>query len=525
MTIHWRTTAAWCAAVCASPAVAGVATGGPARASSAQEILAAALDRLGGRESLAAVRWWFIAGSGDENLGADLQGITPSSPTVREHAEWLAVDARHADVAWERRTPRNDHSLRWRRFIYRHDSTGMVVWTDSMGTMNGGAASEARRRALIRRVPHLLLLEAATRADSVELGELGIIFGRTHRAVHARLADGARITLWVSTDSSLLHRADYQAHLPGRGDVTVSWEWPDWRTARQLPFAPVAHTIVIAGQTYQRVQYSRFETGTAAADSMLTVPVALRARRNEMSVTMAQSHGSASPRFAATGEVSPGVHVESVAGFNVLVVEFRDFVAVVEAPAFAPGFEAIPATVSDARVGEELVARVRVIAGARPIRYAILSHHHSDHVGNVRALAALGATIIVPNDAIQLIEAALRARHSQSRDTFPPAPRSVKVEGVSGMRTIADDTRHLVIYDVGSNPHTAQNLVVWLPAEQIAFQGDLFYYDEGGRYPPSGREAMNAFFVSWLRRQDLRPRAVYGVHNRGAASAEHLWRK
>jgi len=96
------------------------------------------------------------------------------------------------------------------------------------------------------------------------------------------------------------------------------------------------------------------------------------------------------------------------------------------------------------------------------------------------------------------------------------------VETVSDRRTISDGTRSLEIWNAGENPHTEENLFVWLPAERILFQGDLFYYSEGGAFPPSGRETMNRFFARFLDEKGLEPRAIYGVHNDGAAPPERL---
>lgn len=50
-------------------------------------------------------------------------------------------------------------------------------------------------------------------------------------------------------------------------------------------------------------------------------------------------------------------------------------------------------------------------------------------------------------------------------------------------------------------------------ARGIVFQGDLFYYDASGPFPPSGRGTMNGFFARWLGEHGLKPRAVYGVHS------------
>jgi hypothetical protein len=67
-----------------------------------------------------------------------------------------------------------------------------------------------------------------------------------------------------------------------------------------------------------------------------------------------------------------------------------------------------------------------------------------------------------------------------------------------------------------------ENLLFWLPAERILFQGDLFYYSEGDAFPPSGRETMNRFFAGFLSEKGIEPLAIYGVHNEGAAPPERL---
>ncbi|HTO86892.1 MAG TPA: hypothetical protein VMR54_05115 [Thermoanaerobaculia bacterium] len=82
--------------------------------------------------------------------------------------------------------------------------------------------------------------------------------------------------------------------------------------------------------------------------------------------------------------------------------------------------------------------------------------------------------------------------------------------------------RRLEVINVGANPHARENLFAWLPDERLLFQGDLFYYEEGAPFPPSGRETMNRFFAAWLAAPDLSPKAIYGVHDVGAVPPEAL---
>ncbi|MEW5919119.1 MAG: hypothetical protein AB1762_22130, partial [Gemmatimonadota bacterium] len=265
----------------------------------ARSILTTALDRLGGADHLRNQRTWFVAGTGEENLSAELQGLTPDEETVRPHEEWLGVDQQQAAVAWERRTPRNDHSVRWRRFLYGRDSTGFIVWTDSVSVMRAGATPMTRRRGMMRRIPQLLLLDAAS-ADSLRVGTTRMLGGKRHQEVRALLDDGW-ISLWISADSSLLNAAEYQTELPGRGGVTVRWEWRDWRRERAGVLRPGGHRVVIDGRTFQTVAYRRFEVAGPAADSLLRIPNEIRSRPRPMAMSAPATADSALP---VSGEVA-----------------------------------------------------------------------------------------------------------------------------------------------------------------------------------------------------------------------------
>jgi hypothetical protein len=125
---------------------------------------------------------------------------------------------------------------------------------------------------------------------------------------------------------------------------------------------------------------------------------------------------------------------------------------------------------------------------------------------------------------VSAVRRALTAPHALAPDRWSGDGRQVSVEAVPDRRVITDGRRRLEVVSVGENPHTNENLFAWLPEERIAIEGDLFYYEEGAPFPPSGRETMNRFFARWLETHNLAPRAVYGVHYAGAAGPEALAR-
>jgi len=495
-------------------ACAGVASGGDSPAASAargRAVLDRAVAELGGLAALEAPESWFVAGEGRENLSAELQGTVAARPTWRPHEERVAVDARTLSVAWERRTPRNDMSLRWRRFVRGRDSSGFYDFHGGFGRLRAAATPERDRRSLARRVPHLLLLEAATRATDVAWrGERRFADG-LHDEIAVTLPEGAVLSLLVARAPALLRRVSYTLELPGLGPVPVDWEWARWREDSRLGRIPLGHRVRVDGETFQEVRYSAYGADRDRARDLLSIPP----NRPAAAPASAMTAPSREPAPPASGEVAPGVHVIEAENFMVMFVEFRDFVVAMEAPENHPGLEGIPAARDTTPVTAGFLAAIRAAAPGKPVRYAVLSHHHSDHMGGARAFAEAGATLLVaPAD-----RAAARRAIGGRGETAAPA---AAIEPVAERRVITDGERTLEILNVGRNPHTDENLFAWLPRERIAFQGDLFYYQQGGEFPPPGRETMNRFFARWLARRGIAPLAIYGVHNDGAAGEREL---
>ncbi len=465
-----------------------------------EKVLTKALATLESGAGLDAITSIEVAGTGRENLSAEVQGMAPDAPTWRPHEEQLTVDARAMAVAWQRKTPRNDQSLRWRRLIYRPDSTGFVDFVAGYGGLRGTPAPEARRRALAHRVPHLLLIDVARR---------GMLLGWKQTRIYSRpsdvlttVLDGDTLLLTFTRDPALLHSVEFRRPQPTRGDVNIRWTWKHWRKDEQLGYAPRGHQIEVDGQTFQEVTYSRYVSPAPDVEA--------RMRAADAGPGMMAGSRGASPDtgLVATGEVAPGVHVERFSGFTVMFVEMQDYLVAIEAPEVSLGLEAIPPELTAAHPSDAFLARLRTQFPNKPVKYVVISHHHGDHMGGVRAFADAGATVIVPAGDRAAAQRALAGRGT--------------IETVADRREIQDATRTIQILNVGKNPHTDENLFVWLPNEKIGFQGDLFYDDPMGPFPPSGRGRMNRFTAEWLKSHRIEPRALYGVHNDGASGPGRL---
>ena len=488
---------------------------------SARAILLAAVDAMGGAEHLAKLDQWFVEGKGRENLTGELQGLSPGAPTWRAHEERIAVSRATGSVAWERRSPRNDFSLRWRRFIYKPDAFGVVDWTSGEGGFRGRAIPENERLALMHRIPHLLLLDAATHAKQLRLLGERRRNGLAYDTIEVVMAD-ARLTLFFARKPVVLARVEYSLYLPGRGDTLIGWQWHGWKRNQSLGFAPSGHAIDVGGTPFQEVEYSRYGASDPDAALLLSIPADLGP------ASRAHQEPPPPPAGPASGEIAPGVHVAAIRGFQVMFIEFKDFVVAFDAPAVAPGLEAIPAADQDANdsVSKDLAALIARTCPSKPIRYIVISHHHSDHLGGLHALASDNVTIYAAPSHVAAVQRSLGSPNAAASRAEKKEPHAIKakVAAVPERKTITDGMRTLEIINVGANPHTSANLFLWLPKEKLVLQGDLFYYREGDRFPPPGRETMNRFFSKWLADHQMEPKAVYGVHGAGAAGTEALAR-
>jgi hypothetical protein len=161
-----------------------------------------------------------------------------------------------------------------------------------------------------------------------------------------------------------------------------------------------------------------------------------------------------------------------------------------------------------ARVAEPLPATGEVAPG---VHVANLSGF------NVMFVEFRGCDLVVAPGNREAALETLERPHTLAPDDRTGRSADAPVETVADRFVITDGARRLEIWNVVKNPHTDENLFAWLSEERIVFQGDLFYFQEGRAFPPSGRGRMNGLFARRLRDRGIEPRAVYGVHNNGAA--------
>ena len=169
-----------------------------------------------------------------------------------------------------------------------------------------------------------------------------------------------------------------------------------------------------------------------------------------------------------TQKLADGVYLLGGASHNSVAIEFKDYIAVVEAP------------LDEARslaVIEEIVEA----DPDKPIRFLVNTHQHFDHIGGLRTYLHIGATIITH----------VKNYDFYNRDVLNYTPRTVKpdmvslwppteltegynVETVRENYALTDGRRTMQISYVQPLQHAEGMLMAYLPNEKLLIEADLF---------------------------------------------------
>src|SRR6185436_11523312 len=139
-------------------------------------------------------------------------------------------------------------------------------------------------------------------------------------------------------------------------------------------------------------------------------------------------------------ELAPGVQHVVGGSHNSLVVAMKDSVVVFDSP------------VSDWQSNWTLSA-IRAKYLGKPVKYLVLTHHHMDHAGGLRAYAAEGATIVVGKGTADHYRRVLAAPFTRNPDLSSRDLNRTEIIEVVDKRTFSDGTREVQAIVMVNNPH------------------------------------------------------------------------
>jgi glyoxylase-like metal-dependent hydrolase (beta-lactamase superfamily II) len=204
-------------------------------------------------------------------------------------------------------------------------------------------------------------------------------------------------------------------------------------------------------------------------------------------------------------KMANGVYLLGGGPANSYMIEFRDFVAVFEAP-----------------LNEErslgVIEAIAKLAPNKPIRYVIVSHPHFDHIGGLRTYNHIGATLVTHYINLKFLNRDVMTYKARTVkpdivSLWPPTEvaEGYNYEAIQERFVITDDTRNLHVYYVQPLQHVAGMLMAWLPNERIAFEADLFDTHEA---PRQSQLAAMRQFNTQVTRMKLDVATIAPVHGK-----------
>ena len=291
-------------------------------------------------------------------------------------------------------------------------------------------------------------------------------------------------------EGNVVHLVETWIPNPVIGDMRITHEYVRWKDFGGIKFYTQDHSHFVDAtqQDNRQFQIMEAKANVAVQPALFEVPaVVQQATRPQLRVQSTQ--------------LAQGVWLIGGGSHNSVLVEFRNFVAVVEAPQ------------NDER-SRAVVAEVRRLVPNKPIRYVVNTHYHWDHSGGLRGLVAAGAQLVTHDGNVEYYN---RMMFGTKRTLMPDSlsereellgtsirPQYVRVTNQPAMITdrvwgSPEAGRIVEFYSVGtgSPPWSSHNeffIVAYLPAERILINADLYSPPaagtEGPATPPEGMVAL-----------------------------------
>ena len=399
-----------------------------AQQTSPRDVLEQAAAAMGGLERLQSLENLVMTGFGQY---VNQQGGSALSPEPRAPLKWtVAHDAERVfDLENERALNRDRRGSLFPFAIER-------PWDRASQVQTGVAA-------LDHPVPALLeALDAETR-----LGPVSVEDGLT--VVQLTIAQGA--TLWLAVDPTTKLPAWVRSIGPSTtlGDITTTTYFTGY-----LPFGdlrlPVGLTAVMDWRDVTSMMFNvdsyRVDVADLPAFPAPSPP--------------AQS----APRRAEATKVADKVWDVRIGGNGGAVIEFADHLVMFEA------YNNEADTFARLDVADALVP-------GKKVTHVIVSHHHFDHSGGLRAAVSRGLTIVARRGN----EGIFREMVARPAPNFPDAlarnPQELKFLPVDEHLALDDGTMRVDVYHAVGHLHMAEAVFAYIPGPRIFLEGDFTTHD------------------------------------------------
>jgi glyoxylase-like metal-dependent hydrolase (beta-lactamase superfamily II) len=385
------------------------------------------------------------------------------------------------------------------------------------------------QRELLRASP-VLLLEMQKNPDRLASGGDVMVGNVSYPAVDYRVG-GQTLTVLFDRTSALPVRIRSLDYDNIWGDVSFDVAFSDWQVVDGVRMAST-RSYELNGRKVVEVKVTETKVNAPAAAERFSIPDAYKTGapkpapaervpyqwviRRQFIGTYLDSDAPSYDTRGSTGlrfvELSPGVQHVTGGSHHSLLVEMRDHLIVFDAP------------VSDAHSKWVLDAAKATYPG-KPVKYLVLTHHHMDHAGGLRAYAAQGATIVAGRGTEAHYRRVLAAPFMRNPDLPSRDLRNTPIVEVTDKHVLTDGSREVHAYVIESNGHADGLLIGYLPETRLGFVTDI--WSPGAGPPPDKLNPLQAALVAGVKRAGVSPQRFAGGHGSVAdyASLAALARK
>jgi glyoxylase-like metal-dependent hydrolase (beta-lactamase superfamily II) len=310
----------------------------------------------------------------------------------------------------------------------------LEIWTTPWGFLKGAAANDA-----------------TSRARTVNGTRYNVVTWETPQKAPSGIA--YRVVGYINGRTNLVDRTETWVENPIFGDLMVETSFTNYRDNNGLKYPT---TIV-----QSRAGWPTFEAQILGADANPANLTALLTPPPPPAGAPAGGPPPGGPPPISSEQLGDGVY-RITGGYVALAVEFDDHIFIYE-----------PAGQNETRSAAVMAEAKRVIPG-KPIRYAVLSHHHFDHTSGLPAVVAEGATIVTHEVNEEFFANALAQPRTLAPDMMSRSGRRAVIETVGDMRVFTDGNRTVEVHLIKGLPHADGMLVAYLPDLRILAYADMF---------------------------------------------------
>lgn len=336
--------------------------------------------------------------------------------------------------------------------------------------------------------------------------------GKRYPAVQYRSDNGSFVVMFDPATKlpAIVRTRDFDALM---GDANFDMVLSDWRAAGTGGFKMPYHALYTLNgeKIFEKKVESQNVNGALATDAF-TVPAPLRGKAIAPAPVGKVPYQWVMLRLASgfftdadslyTDEggsltlVDAGPNMSLVTGgtHNTLIVATNTYLVAFDAP-------------GDDGQSKLAIDLAKAKYPGKPFKYLVLTHHHIDHTGGLRAYVAEGASVVVGKGTGAYFRKVLAAPTGTNMYTLP-GPVTPKVIEVTAKWSVNDGGRTIEAYLL-DNPHAGGYLVPYVPDAKMGYITDIW---NPGAMPPAMANPGLIALVAGMQKAGVQPEKFAGGH-------------